>query len=250
MSSDQKVVLVAGGASGVGAAVCRSLAGQGCEVIILDIQEDLAESVAKEIVDNGGAASVVPTDLTSPESVQTAAKNVLDEHGRVDVLINSIGWNVHSFFMDQGEDLWDKIMQINLMGPIRLVHAFLPAMKDNGGGTIVVVSSDAGRVGTNGETVYAAAKAGLIGFTKSLAREITRFGIRINCVSPGPTDTPLFREATASQPKIVEAIGKSIPMKRMSSPEEQASAIVFLASDAATYITGQTLSVNGGLNML
>jgi NAD(P)-dependent dehydrogenase (short-subunit alcohol dehydrogenase family) len=157
---------------------------------------------------------------------------------------------VHSFFMDQGEELWAKVLQINLMGQVRLVHAFLPAMKAAGGGSIVVVSSDAGRVGTNGETVYAAAKAGVIGFTKSLAREVTRFGIRINCVSPGPTDTPLLRSATASQPKIADAMVKLIPMKRIARPEEQANAIVFLASDAASYITGQTLSVNGGLNML
>ncbi|HEX6518569.1 MAG TPA: SDR family NAD(P)-dependent oxidoreductase [Streptosporangiaceae bacterium] len=250
MSFKGKIAAVVGGASGVGAEVAKIIASEGGEVVILDIQKDLADSVAEEIRGLGGSASVVRVDVTSPDSVEAATGEVLARHDRVDVLATTVGWNVHSFFMDQGEELWEKILQINLMGQVRLVHAFLPTMKTNGGGSIVVVSSDAGRVGTNGETVYAAAKAGVIGFTKSLAREVTRFGIRINCVSPGPTDTPLFRSATESQPHIADAMVKLIPMKRMAKPEEQANAIVFLASDAASYITGQTLSVNGGLNML
>jgi NAD(P)-dependent dehydrogenase (short-subunit alcohol dehydrogenase family) len=250
MSFKGKVAVVVGGASGVGAEVANIIASQGGEVVILDIQEGLAAKVAKDIRGLGGTASVVRVDVTSPDSVKAAAEDVLARHDRVDVLATTVGWNVHSFFMDQDEELWAKVLQINLMGQVRLVHAFLPAMKAAGGGSIVVVSSDAGRVGTNGETVYAAAKAGVIGFTKSLAREVTRFGIRINCVSPGPTDTPLLRSATASQPKIADAMVKLIPMKRIARPEEQANAIVFLASDAASYITGQTLSVNGGLNML
>jgi NAD(P)-dependent dehydrogenase (short-subunit alcohol dehydrogenase family) len=250
MAFEGKVAAVVGGASGVGAEVAKLIASQGGEVVILDIQEDLARSVAEEIRDLGGTASVVRVDVTSPESVNAAAGAVLAHHDQIDVLATTVGWNVHSFFMDQSEDLWEKIVQINLMGQVRLVHAFLPTMKANGGGSIVVVSSDAGRVGTNGETIYAAAKAGVIGFTKSLAREVTRFGIRINCVSPGPTDTPLFRTATASQPKIADAMVKLIPMKRMAKAEEQANVIAFLASDGASYITGQTLSVNGGLNML
>lgn len=250
MSFKGKVAAVVGGASGVGAEVAKIIASDGGEVVILDIQKDLADSVAEEIRGLGGTASVVRVDVTSPDSVKAATDEVLARHDRVDVLATTVGWNVHSFFMDQGEELWEKILQINLMGQVRLVHAFLPTMKATGGGSIVVVSSDAGRVGTNGETVYAAAKAGVIGFTKSLAREVTRFGIRINCVSPGPTDTPLFRSATETQPHIADAMVKLIPMKRMAKPEEQANAIVFLASDAASYITGQTLSVNGGLNML
>jgi 2-hydroxycyclohexanecarboxyl-CoA dehydrogenase len=250
MSFKGKVAAVVGGASGVGAEVAKLIASEGGEVVILDIQNDLADSVAAEIRGLGGTASVVRVDVTSPDSVKTATNEVLARHDRVDVLATTVGWNVHSFFMDQGEELWETILQINLMGQVRLVHAFLPTMKANGGGSIVVVSSDAGRVGTNGETVYASAKAGVIGFTKSLAREVTRFGIRINCVSPGPTDTPLFRSATETQPHIADAMVKLIPMKRMAKPEEQANAIVYLASDEASYITGQTLSVNGGLNML
>jgi NAD(P)-dependent dehydrogenase (short-subunit alcohol dehydrogenase family) len=250
MAFEGKVAAVVGGASGVGAEVAKLIASQGGEVVILDIQEALARSVAEEIRGLGGTASVVGVDVTSPDSVKSALDATLARHDQIDVLATTVGWNVHSFFMDQSEDLWEKILQINLMGQVRLVHAFLPTMKANGGGSIVVVSSDAGRVGTNGETIYAAAKAGVIGFTKSLAREVTRFGIRINCVSPGPTDTPLFRTATASQPKIADAMVKLIPMKRMAKAEEQANVIAFLASDGASYITGQTLSVNGGLNML
>lgn len=245
-----KVAVVVGGASGVGAETAKILSASGSAVVIMDVQAELAETVAQEIVAGGGIASAVTMDVTSPESVRTAAEHVIAEHRHIDVLATTVGWNVHSFFMDQDEELWEKILQINLMGQVRLVHAFLPSMKEAGGGSIVVVSSDAGRVGTNGETVYAAAKAGVIGFTKSLAREVTRFGIRINCVSPGPTDTPLFRSATASQPKIADAMVRLIPMRRMAKPEEQAQAIVFLASPAASYVTGQTLSVNGGLNML
>ena len=250
MAFEGKVAAVVGGASGVGAEVAKLIASQGGEVVILDIQEALARSVAEEIRGLGGTASVVRVDVTSPDSVKSALDATLARHDQIDVLATTVGWNVHSFFMDQSEDLWEKILQINLMGQVRLVHAFLPTMKANGGGSIVVVSSDAGRVGTNGETIYAAAKAGVIGFTKSLAREVTRFGIRINCVSPGPTDTPLFRTATASQPKIADAMVKLIPMKRMAKAEEQANVIAFLASNGASYITGQTLSVNGGLNML
>ena len=250
MSFKGKTAVVVGGASGVGAEVTKMISSQGGEVVILDIQDTLAGGVAEDVRALGGTASVVRVDVTDSENVKAAADEVLKNHDRIDVVATTVGWNVHSFFMDQDEALWEKILQINLMGQVRLVHAFLPAMKAAGGGSIVVVSSDAGRVGTNGETVYAAAKAGVIGFTKSLAREVTRFGIRINCVSPGPTDTPLFRSATASQPNIADAMVKLIPMKRMARPEEQASAIVFLASDASSYVTGQTLSVNGGLNML
>jgi 2-hydroxycyclohexanecarboxyl-CoA dehydrogenase len=250
MSFTGKVAVVVGGASGIGAEVARGIASSGDEVVILDLKEDLALTVAKEIANGGGAASVVPVDVTSPDSVKAAATAVLEQHEKVDVLATTVGWNIHSFFMDQDESLWEKVVQINLMGQVRLVHAFLPTMKSAGGGSIVVTASDAGRVGTNGETVYAAAKAGVIGFTKSLAREVTRFGIRINCVSPGPTDTGLFRKATSTQPHIAEAITKAIPMRRLARPEEPANAIMFLASDAASYITGQTLSVNGGLNML
>ena len=250
MSFNGKVAAVVGGASGVGAEVAKVISSQGGEVVILDVDEALATGIADDIRGSGGTVSVVQVDVASPDSVKAATAAVLARHGRVDVLATTVGWNVHSYFMDQGEELWEKILQINLMGQVRLVHAFLPTMKAVGGGSIVVVSSDAGRVGTNGETVYAAAKAGVIGFTKSLAREVTRFGIRINCVSPGPTDTPLFRDATASQPHIADAMTKLIPMRRIGKPEEPANAIAFLASDAASYITGQTLSVNGGLNML
>ena len=250
MTFTGKVAVVVGGASGIGAEVARGIASSGGEVVILDIKEDLALTVAQEIASVGGTASVVRVDVTSPDSVKAAATAVLEHNEKVDVLATTVGWNVHSYFMEQDEGFWEKTVQINLMGQVRLVHAFLPAMKSAGGGSIVVTASDAGRVGTNGETIYAAAKAGVIGFTKSLAREVTRFGIRINCVSPGPTDTELFREATSTQPHIAEAITKGIPMRRLARPQEQADAIMFLASDAASYITGQTLSVNGGLNML
>ena len=190
------------------------------------------------------------TDVTDFTQVKASVAKTLAEFGQIDALASVVGWNEHSFFMQQEPEFWHKVVAINLWGQIHVARAVLDHMTERRKGAIVTVASDAGRVGTNGETIYAAAKGGVIAFTKSLAREVTRFGIRVNCVCPGVSDTPMFRAVAEHQPKILESIVKLVPMKRIARPDEPAEAIVFLASDSASYITGQTLSVNGGLNML
>jgi 2-hydroxycyclohexanecarboxyl-CoA dehydrogenase len=169
---------------------------------------------------------------------------VLGRHGRVDILVNAAGWNDFQLFLDNKPDFIDRVIAVNLAGALHLTHALLPAMIAAGGGKIVSVASDAGRVGSTGETVYAAAKAGLIGFTKSLAREMARHKINVNCVCPGPTDTPMLQ----SRPdKIKEAFIRAIAFRRLAKPQEIADAILFFASPRSDYITGQVLSVSGGL---
>jgi 2-hydroxycyclohexanecarboxyl-CoA dehydrogenase len=171
---------------------------------------------------------------------------VTGEFGPATVLVNTVGWDRIEPFLDNTPEYWDQILGLNLLGPIRVTRAFLDGMISSGGGTIVNVASDAGRVGSTGETVYAGAKGGVIAFTKSLAREMARHAIRVNCVCPGPTDTPLFR---AQPVKMQEALERAIPMKRLAQPSEVADAIAFLASGRSSFITGQVLSVSGGLTM-
>ena len=169
------------------------------------------------------------------------------EQGRLDVLVNAAGWDVIEPFMQNTPEYWAKIVALNFMGPVQVTRAMLPMLIESGSGRIVNVASDAGRVGSSGETVYAGAKGGVIAFTKSLAREVVRKGIRVNCICPGPTETPLF----ASQPeKMREALIGAIPMRRVAKPSEVADAILFFASDRASYVTGQVLSVSGGLTMV
>lgn len=217
---------------------------------MLDIQREAGEDVIARVRAGGGRGLFVPTDVTQLEQVRAAVARVLGELGHIDALVNAVGWNEHSFFIKQDPAFWHKVMEINFWGQVHTARSVLDHMIERKHGAIVTVASDAGRVGTNGETLYAAAKGAVLAFTKSLAREVTRFGIRVNCVCPGPTDTPLFHAATAHQPGIAQSMLNLIPMKRMAQPEEPAEAIVFLASDSASYIAGQTLSVNGGLNML
>jgi NAD(P)-dependent dehydrogenase (short-subunit alcohol dehydrogenase family) len=242
--------VVAGGASGIGRATAIRFAELGADVAVLDVQPDMAKDTIAEVEHRGRRGEFIATDVTDFDAVNRAIAGVLSAFGRVDALVNAVGWNEHSFFVRQDPAFWHKVMAINFWGQIHASRAVLDHMIERRRGAIVTVASDAGRVGTNGETIYAAAKGGVIAFTKSLAREVTRFGVRVNCVCPGPTDTPLFHAATSHQPEIVQTMLNLIPMKRMAQPDEPADAIVFLASSAARYIAGQTLSVNGGLNML
>jgi 2-hydroxycyclohexanecarboxyl-CoA dehydrogenase len=178
------------------------------------------------------------------------AKTVHDHFGKIDVLINNAAWDKIQLFMQTTPELWNKLIDVNLKGPIYVTRAVLEYMtKQQDGGAIVNVISDAAKVGSTGEAVYSAAKGGMLSFTKSLAREMARYKIRVNCTCPGPTDTPLLDDVKKTMPNVVAAIEKSVPMRRIARPEEQANAVVWLASDEASYITGQALSVNGGLNM-
>lgn len=243
-------VVVSGGASGIGRATAIRFAQLGADVAIFDIDEMSAGETLKSVADTGRRGVFVRTDITDFAQVKDSVAKVLAEFGRIDALASVAGWNEHSFFTEQAPEFWHKVVAINLWGQIHTARAVLDHMIERRKGAIVTVGSDAGRIGTNGETIYAAAKGGVIAFTKSLAREVTRFGIRVNCVCPGVSDTPMFRTVVEHQPKILDSIVKLIPMRRIARPDEQAEAIVFLASDSASYITGQTLSVNGGLNML
>ncbi|MEV6923384.1 SDR family NAD(P)-dependent oxidoreductase [Dactylosporangium sp. NPDC051485] len=248
MDFEGKVALVVGGGSGIGAATARLLHHGGGTVAVADLNAGNAKAVAGELVSAGRGASHHQCDITDPGQADALVREVVDQHGRLDILVSTVGWTDITFFAQETAAYWRKIIDINLMGSLYLTHAAIGHMAAQKSGSIVLTSSDAGKVGTMGETAYAAAKAGVIGFVKSVAREVVRDGIRVNAIAPGPTDTPLLNEP-ADAAKIIERMTRAVPMKRISQPVEQAQAIAFLASDAASYITGQTLSVSGGLTM-
>lgn len=246
MELSGKTVVVTGGASGIGRATAMALARAGGRVIIGDIDEKNGAAAAEEGRGAGLKLECRKLDLGDAASIAQFADRVHRDVQRVDVLVNAAGWDRIQPFIDNTPEFMDRVIAINLMGPIRLTKALLPPMIAANAGKIVSVSSDAGRVGSTGETVYAAAKGGIIAFTKSLAREMARFRINVNCVCPGPTDTPLFRQ----QPeRMQEALTKAIPFRRIAKPQELAEAILFFAGPGSDYITGQVLSVSGGLTM-
>jgi 2-hydroxycyclohexanecarboxyl-CoA dehydrogenase len=212
--------------------------------VATDINEQTAAATAKAI---GGIA--VHTDVTDYGSVEAMAAVVRERFGRIDVLVNNAGWDVAGAFVDTDPADWDRIIRINLYGVLNTCRVVLPVMIEQGGGSIVNMSSDAGRVGSSGEAVYSAAKGGIISFTKTAAREMARHQVGVNCVCPGPTDTALFASVTEDNPKLRDALVKAIPLRRLAQPADLAHAVVFLASDEAAYITGQTLSVSGGMSM-
>jgi 2-hydroxycyclohexanecarboxyl-CoA dehydrogenase len=239
-----KTALITGGASGIGRATVLEFARNGARVICADINEAKAAELAKEAADARLTVEAVAVDLADPKSARRCAADVIARYGRVDLLVNAAGWNDIQPFMENAPDYIDRIIAINLAGPVHLTQALLPPMIEAKRGKIVNVSSDAGRVGSGGETVYAAAKGGVIAFTKSLAREVARYAINVNCVCPGPTDTPML----ATRPeKLREAFIKAIPFRRFAKPEEIADAVLFFASSRSDYVTGQVLSVSGGL---
>jgi 2-hydroxycyclohexanecarboxyl-CoA dehydrogenase len=247
MRFDEKVVLVTGGASGIGMATVEAFAQLGADVLVADIAVERGEQVAAKVRASGGKAQAVRLDVTDLASIKACRDLVLSSRGRLDVLANVAGWGHIQPFVENDDAFIDKVMALNLRAPIEMARAFLPSMIERKGGRIVNVSSDAGRVGSLGETVYSAAKGGVIAFSKSLAREGARHGVLVNCVCPGPTDTPLLK----SEPeKFLEAFLKVIPLRRFAKPSEVADAIVFLASTRASYVTGQVLSVSGGITMV
>jgi NAD(P)-dependent dehydrogenase (short-subunit alcohol dehydrogenase family) len=247
MRCDGKVAVVVGGGSGIGRATAELFAANGAQVAVADISEDGAAETAELLRSAGVKVSVHSCDITDIKQTEELIAAVLSQHGALDMVTSTVGWSDTTFFVDEDVDYWKRIVDINLMGAIYLSRAAIGPMSEQKSGSIVLTSSDAGKVGTMGETVYAAAKAGVIGFVKSLAREIARDGMRINAISPGPTDTPLLR--AQSDQHVIDKMIRAVPLKRMGTAAEQAGAIVFLASDAASYITGQTLSVSGGLTM-
>jgi 2-hydroxycyclohexanecarboxyl-CoA dehydrogenase len=247
-----RVVVVTGGGGGIGAAVCRRFAAEGAAVAVLDRDGPAAAAVAEETSGSGGRALAVEADIAERTSVEAAVERVRRELGEVDVLVNNAGWDLFVPFLDTTPDDWRRLIDINLVGALNMHHAVLPGMVERGYGRVVNVASDAARVGSSGEAVYAACKAGLVALSKTLAREHSRQGITFNVVCPGPTDTALLDQvtATAANPdKLREAFRRAIPMGRLGSPDDLVGAITFFASDDAAFVTGQVLSVSGGLTM-
>ncbi|MCL4745686.1 MAG: glucose 1-dehydrogenase [Burkholderiaceae bacterium] len=245
MQLNGRIAVVTGGASGIGRATAQTLAQAGARVFVGDIDEAGGEASAAAIRENGGQAEFVRLDVTDADSISAFRDACFGSAGQVDIVANVAGWGKIQPFLENTPEFWRKVVDLNLMGPVAVSHAFLGAMVERGaGGKIVIVASDAGRVGSLGETVYSGAKGGAIAFTKSLAREMARYSINVNCVCPGPTETPLL---AAVPPKHQEAFIRATPMRRLAKPSEVADAILFFCSDRATFVTGQILSVSGGL---
>ena len=248
MMLEDTIALVTGGASGIGAATARRLAAEGARVAIGDVAEDGARKLAGEL---DGLA--VAMDVADVASVRAAVARIEEQLGGVDVLINNAGTDRFAFFVNTDEELWDLVLGVNLRGTIAVTHAVLPGMQERRRGTIVNVASEAGRVGSPGSVVYSSAKAGVIGFTKAIARESARYRVRCNAVAPGPIETPLLNAAPLVLGELGERLKRamvdSTALGRSGQPDEVAAAIAFLASEEAAYVTGQTLGVSGGLSM-
>ena len=234
------------GASGIGRAISRRLGEEGALVGIFDINPAGGEETKAAIEGAGGRAIAFATDITSYDAVQRDVGAFEAAAGPITGLVNNAGWDKPEPFLDNDQELWRKVIDLNLYGPINMSHVVLKKMVERGGGRVVTISSDAGRVGSSGEAVYSACKGGVIAFNKTLARELTRHGITLNTVCPGPTDTPLLG---AIPEKLRAALERAIPMRRLAQPEDYPGMVAFLLSDDAAYITGQTISVSGGLTM-
>jgi 2-hydroxycyclohexanecarboxyl-CoA dehydrogenase len=249
--TERRIALVTGGGSGIGRAVCERLASDGLRVAVSDIDGDAARAVATAIAASGGTPRPVTMDVSDFARVRAAVDELRGEWGAVDVLVNCAGWDRMQAFRDNPPELWDRLIDINLRGPIHCCRAVLDDMIARGSGKIVSISSDAARVGSSGEAVYSACKGGVISFSKTLARELARHRIAVNVVCPGPTDTPLLRGmAQEGNQRLVDALARAIPFGRLAEPREIAGAVAFFASNDADFITGQVLSVSGGLTMV
>lgn len=244
---DDKTAIVTGAGQGIGRAIAKKLAAEGATVVVTDVNESTAKETAETI---GGGAVGIHTDVTSRESVNAMVEQVRKQFGRIDVLVNNAGWDKAGPFVDSDPADWDRVIQINLYGVLNTSKAVLPVMAEQGHGSVVNLASDAGRVGSSGEAVYSAAKGGVIAFTKATAREMARHQVNVNCVCPGPTDTALFASVGGDNPKLREALTKAIPFRRLAQPSDLANMVAFFASDEASFITGQTVSVSGGLTMI
>jgi 2-hydroxycyclohexanecarboxyl-CoA dehydrogenase len=246
-----KTAIVTGGGQGIGRAITLRLAEEGCNVAIFDLKPDIAAETAK--ASRGGRIAVYGVDVSERAAVDRAVRAVEEKSGPIWLLVNNAGWDRPMPFLKTDRALWDKIIRINLYGSLNMHHAVCPGMVDRGGGRVVNIASDAARVGTSDEAVYSACKGGLIAFTKSVARELARKGVLLNAVCPGPTNTPMMQEVLGTGEQAVkwkDAMVRGIPLKRMGEPEDYAGIVAFLASDDGAYITGQTISVSGGMNMI
>ena len=244
-----KVAIVTGAAQGIGRAIAIRLADEGAKVALADIQLDSAEQVAAEIRRAGAAAIAVALDVTNLDQAIAAADRVERELGPIDILVNNAGWDVVLPFVESTPELWDKVIAINFRGMLNCCKAVAPRMQSRGAGKIVSISSDAARVGSSGEAVYAGCKAAIIAFSKTLARELAANRINVNVVCPGPTDTALLKNAMAGREKVLESMARGIPFRRLGQPADLVGAVAFFASSDSDFVTGQVLSVSGGLTM-
>jgi 2-hydroxycyclohexanecarboxyl-CoA dehydrogenase len=248
----ERVAFVSGAARGIGRAIAEKLAAHGRAVAIADLLDEKARETALAIEKNGGTAIAVTLDVTSADSVAAAVAEATKRLGAIDVLVNNAGWDELHPFLETDEPFWDRVIEVNFKGVLRLTKAVLPGMVERKWGRIVSISSDAGRVGSSGESVYAGAKGATIAFMKTIAREVARNGVTANAVCPGPTDTAMLQQVMSGEggDKVRDAMTRAVPMKRLGTPEDIAAAVAFLASEDAGYITGQALSVSGGLTMI
>ncbi len=248
----ERVALVTGGGRGIGREICLALARDERKVAVADLREAEAAETVELVAQAGGTALAVSMDVTDSDSVTQGILQTVDELGPIEVLVNCAGWDELKPFLTTDEEFWDRIIEINYKGVLRTVHGCLPSMVEHGFGRIVNIGSDAGRVGSSLEAVYSGCKGGVIAFTKTIAREMARKGITANTVCPGPTQTPLIDEivgASSDGNKVISSMAGAVPMKRLGQPSEVASAVAYFASEAAGFVTGQTLSVSGGLTM-
>jgi len=249
-----KTALVTGAGQGIGRAIALALARDGAQVAVLDVVKENAEAVRREIEALGVKGLALVVDLRRRAEVERGIAELIAQWGQLDIVVNNAGWDRMQPFLESEEDTWDKIIGINFKGTLYVLKAALPPMIQRAaGGRVITIASDAGRVGSSNEAVYAGTKGALIAFSKTIAREVARHGITVNVVCPGITETALLqgmREESPKNARVIEAIGRAIPLGRTGQPEDIAAAVAFLASPEANYITGQTLSVSGGLTMV
>lgn len=247
-----KVAVVTGAGGGIGAAICERLAEEGCHVALFDRDADALRAAGEKMQALGRRMSTHVVDISDYDGVRDAVASVESGQGGIDVLVNNAGFDRFANFLDTTPEQWEPIIAVNLRGTLNMHHLVLPGMRDRGRGRVVNIASDAGRVGSSMEAVYSACKGGIIAFTKSVARELARTGVRLNVVCPGPTNTPLLAQFLAGGEdgaKILQALERAVPMKRIGRPDDVPGIVAFLSSDDAEYITGQVISVSGGLTM-
>jgi 2-hydroxycyclohexanecarboxyl-CoA dehydrogenase len=244
--------LVTGAGRGIGRAIALRLAKAGLAVGVTDLDGATAAAVAAEIRAAGGRAESVVADVTAPETLQEAVAAIEKALGPLGVLVNNAGWDQMHFFVETEPAFWDRVIAVNYRGVLAATHAVLGGMIARRQGRIVSIASDAGRVGSTGESIYSGCKAAVIGFSKALAREVARHGITVNAVAPGVTDTQLLHDVMAGErgARILEGVKRTVPLGRLGTPEDVAGAVAYLVSDEASYVTGQVISVSGGLTMV